>query len=81
MKTNKKQNNPKPVHYNFPDPETNEEEMYWGKDAATCLHKAAEYEKWAERARSCGRNDLATLYEIKAEEWFKRYKDMEKGHG
>lgn len=81
MKTNKKQNVPKPENYDFPDPDADDDIVLSGCDAFTVLHKAAEYEKWAERARSCGRNDLATLYEIKAEEWFKRYKDMEKGHG
>ena len=46
-----------------------------GWDGVTYLHKAAEYEKWAERARSCGRDDLAILYEIKAKEWFTVYKE------
>ena len=46
-----------------------------GWDGVTYLHKAAEYEKWAERARSCGRYDLAILYEIKAKEWFTVYKE------
>jgi len=50
-----------------------------GWDGVTYLHKAAEYEKWAERARSCGRYDLAILYEIKAKEWFTVYKEWEKG--
>jgi hypothetical protein len=51
--------------------------MYWDGDAATYLHKAAEYEKWAERARGCGRDELAIMYEGAAERWFKWYKGME----
>ena len=53
--------------------------VMWDWDVLTFLHKAAEYERWAERARSCGRDDLAILYEIKAEEWFSVYKESEKG--
>lgn len=75
----KGKNIPKPVTYNFPDPDANDEEIDWGGDALLCLHKAAEYEKWAERARSCGRDDLVILYEMAAERWCNLFKDMEKG--
>ena len=70
---------PKFVNYNFPDPDADDEEMDWGGDAAIYLHKAAEYEKWAERARSCGRDDLVILYEMAAERWSNLYKVMEQG--
>ena len=79
MKPKKGKNIPKPVSYNFPDPGADDEDKGVGCDAVTVLHKAAEYEKWAERARSCGRDDLALLYEIEAEQWFKWYKGMEQG--
>ena len=69
---------PKPVNYNFPEPICDDESDE-GWDILTYLHKAAEYERWAERARSCGKEDLAILYEIKAEEWFSVYKESEKG--
>ena len=62
MKTKKGKDIPNPENYNFPDPDANEEEMYWGVDVVTCLHKAAEYEKWAERARDCGRDDLVIIH-------------------
>ena len=77
MKTKKGKDIPKPENYDFPDPDANEEEMYWGVDVVTCLHKAAEYEKWAECARDCGRDELVIMYENAAERWFKWYKDME----
>ena len=32
-------------------------------DPHTCLSKVAEYEDLAERARACGRDDLASRYE------------------
>ena len=79
MKTKKNNNIPKPENYDFPDPDADEKEMYWDGDAATYLHKAAEYEKWAERARECGRDELAIIYESAAERWFKWYKSMEQG--
>ena len=68
---------PQPV-YNFPDP-CSENDDLGVDDAITCLHKAAEYEKWAERARKCGRDDLAILYEIAAEQFFTYYKCFERG--
>ena len=77
MKVKKGKNIPEPVNYDFPEPTSEDEDVFFGCDAFTLLHKAAEYERWAERARSCGRNDLAMLYEIKAEEWLEWYKDME----
>ena len=80
MKRDKKgKNTPEPVSYDFPDPDFDDDDVLSGCDAFTVLHKAAEYERWAERARNCGRDDLAILYEIKAEEWSKWYKDMEQG--
>ena len=69
-------NKPTPENYNFPDPIV-DDEYDTGWDILTYLHKAAEFERWAERARSCGREDLALLYEIKAEEWFSVYKESE----
>ena len=71
-------NKPLPENYDFPEPIFDDESDV-GWDGVTYLHKAAEYEKWAERARSCGRDDLAILYEIKAKEWFTVYKEWEKG--
>ena len=71
-------NKPVPENYDFPEPIFGDE-IDAGQDILTYLHKAAEYEKWAERARSCGRDDLAILYEIKAKEWFTIYKEWEKG--
>ena len=79
MKTKKEKVKPMPVNYIFPDPDANEVDLDWGCDAVTCLHKAAEYEKWAERARSCGRDDLVTLYEMATERWFKLYNEWEQG--
>ena len=67
-----------PEDHDFPEP-IFDDESDEGWDILTYLHKAAEYERWAERARSCGRDDLAILYEIKAEEWFSVYKEWEKG--
>ena len=69
---------PAPVNYDFPEP-IFDDESDEGWDILTYLHKAAEYERWAERARCCGKDDLAILYEIKAEEWFSVYKEWEKG--
>ncbi len=34
-----------------------------------CLHNAAIYEKWTEKARACGRNDLVILYETASAYW------------
>ena len=79
MKVKKGKSIPEPVNYDFPDPASNDDDTLFGCDAFTLLHMAAEYERWAERARSCGRDDLAILYEIKAEEWFEWYKGMEQG--
>lgn len=77
-KAKKKQVIPNPAQYDFPDPNADDNsDMDWGWDILTYLHKAAEYEKWAERARSCGREDLAELYEIAAEKWFSLYKEQE----
>ncbi len=75
--TKKRKNIPNPVTYNFPDPDANDEGMDEGVDAVFYLHKAAEYERWAERARSCSREDLVILYEMAAERWFNLYKDIE----
>ena len=72
-------NKPAPENYDFPDPASDDDDTLFGCDAFTLLHMAAEYERWTERARSCGRDDLAILYEIKAEECFEWYKDMEQG--
>ena len=67
---------PAPENYDFPESFFDDEfDMGW--DDLTYLHKAAECERWAERARNCGRDDLAILYEIKAEEWFSAYKESE----
>lgn len=77
--TKKGKNIQKTVTYNFPDPDANDEGMDEGVDAVFYLHKAAEYERWTERARSCGREDLVILYEMAAERWFNLFKDMEKG--
>lgn len=77
--TKKGKNIQKPVTYNFPDPDANDEGMDEGVDAVFYLHKAAEYERWTERAKSCGREDLVILYEMAAERWFNLYKVMEKG--
>ena len=71
-------NKPEPENFDFPEP-IFDDEIDVGWDILTYLRKAAEYEKWAERARSCGRDDLAILYEIKAKEWFTVYKEWEKG--
>ena len=65
-----------------PGMELRREELFQWENVADrraweSLHKAAEFERWAERARSCGREDLALLYEIKAEEWFSVYKESE----
>ena len=79
MKTKKEKIIPKPDNYNFPDPGADDEDKGFGCDAVTCLHKAAEYEKWAERARECGRDDLIILYETEAKQWFEWYKDTEQG--
>ena len=69
-------NKPAPESYAFPESFFDDEfDMGW--DDLTYLHKAAECERWAERARNCGRDDLAILYEIKAEEWFSAYKESE----
>ena len=76
-KEKKKTNNPPKPVYKFPDPCSNDDDIV--DDAITCLHKAAEYEKWAERARKCGRDDLAILYEIAAEQFFTYYKCFERG--
>ena len=79
IKDKKEKSIPMPINYKFPDPNSDEEiDACWDWDVLTYLHKAAEYEKWAERARSCGRDDLAILYEIKAEEWFSVYKEWER---
>ena len=78
IKDKKGKNIPKPVNYSFPEPICDDESDE-GWDILTYLHKAAEYERWAERARSCGRDDLAILYETQAEEWFSVYKESEKG--
>ena len=77
-KVNKEKIIPVPENYDFPEP-IFDDEIDAGWDILTYLHKAAEYEKWAERARNCGRDDLAILYEIKAKEWFTMYKEWEKG--
>ncbi len=77
MKVKKEKNIPEPVNYDFPEPASDDDDVLFGCDAFTLLHMAAEYERWAERARSCGRDDLAILYEIKAEEWFSAYKESE----
>ena len=79
MKRDKKGKNvPVPENYDFPEPSVGDEsEAGW--DILPYLHKAAEYEKWSERARNCGQDDLAILYEIKAKEWFTVYKEWEKG--
>lgn len=69
---------PEPVNYDFPEPIFDDESDV-GWDSVTYLHKAAEYERWAERAKRYGRDDLANLYEIKAKEWFTVYKEWEKG--
>ncbi len=63
-KVNKEKIIPVPKNYDFPEP-IFDDEIDVGWDILTYLHKAAEYEKWAERARSCGQDDLAILYEIK----------------
>ena len=76
-KEKKKTNNPPKPVYKFPDPCSDDDDLV--DDAITCLHKAAEYEKWAERARECGRDELAIIYESAAERWFKWYKSMEQG--
>lgn len=76
-KPKKKTTNPPQPVYNFPDPCSDDE--LGADDAVTCLHKAAKYEKWAERARNCGREDLAILYEIAAEQFFTYYKCFERG--
>ena len=78
MKDKKGKAMPLPVNYKFPDPNSDEDiDVCWDWDVLTFLHKAAEYERWAERARGCGRDDLAELYEIKAKEWFSVYKAWE----
>jgi len=69
-------NKPAPENYDFPEPAFDDESDA-GWDILTYLRKAAEYQRWAERARSCGRDDLAILYEIKSEEWFSVYKESE----
>ena len=69
-------NKPAPENYDFPE-SFFDDEFDVGWDDLTYLHNAAECERWAERARSCGRDDLAILYEIKAEEWFSAYKESE----
>jgi hypothetical protein len=74
----KKTNIPPQPFYNFPDPCSDDDDLGLD-DAITCLHKAAEYEKWAERAKNCGRDDLAILYEIAAEQFFTYYKCFERG--
>ena len=76
MKDKKVKKVPESENYDFPESFFDDEfDMGW--DDLTYLHKAAECERWTERARSCGRDDLAILYEIKAEEWFSAYKESE----
>lgn len=77
-KPKKKTTIPSQPVYNFPDPCSDDDEL-GGDDAVACLHKAAKYEKWAERARNCGRDDLAILYDIAAEQYFTYYKWCERG--
>ena len=52
----------------FPEPYTDEWEGPF--DVISCLHYAAVYEKWAEKAKASGRNDLTELYEDAAVYWF-----------
>ncbi|SFE16943.1 hypothetical protein [Succiniclasticum ruminis] len=59
----------------FPEPLTDEFEG--SIDAISCLHYAAIYEKWAERAKSSGRNDLATEYEAATAYWKSYYESWE----
>ena len=72
----KKKVDPNPIQYDFPDPYVEDDEF--GCDVVTYLHRAAVAERWAERARSCGREDLAVLYENAAEYWYRYYKGMER---
>lgn len=59
----------------FPEPLTDEFEGCI--DAISCLHYAAVYEKWAEKANNAGRNDLITEYETAAAYWKFNYECWE----
>ena len=56
-KVNREKIIPVPENYDFPEP-IFDDEIDVGWDILTYLHKAAEYEKWAERVRNCGQDDL-----------------------
>ena len=45
-------NKPEPENFDFPEP-IFDDEIDVGWDILTYLHKAAEYEKWAERGSRC----------------------------
>ena len=79
MCSKKEKKIPEPVTYDFPDPGDYEADMDCEFDPFTCLHKAAVSEKWAERARRCGREDLAGLYALAAEKWYSLYKEIDRG--
>ena len=46
-------------------------------DPQTCLDQVAKHEYWAERARECGREDLAEQYENAAEDWQRLYEEAD----
>ncbi len=59
----------------FPEPLTDEFEG--STDAISCLHYAAVYEKWAEKANNEGRKDLVTEYQDAAAYWKSNYECWE----
>lgn len=59
----------------FPEPLTDEFES--SIDAVSCLHYAAVYEKWAEKANSAGRKNLVSEYEAAAAYWKSYYESWE----
>lgn len=59
----------------FPEPDLSYPGMV--PDPHTCLSKVAEYEDLAERARACGRDDLASRYEDAAAHWRYLYEEAE----
>ena len=62
-----------PYMCDFPEPFTDEWEGPF--DLISCIHYAAIYEKWADKARACGRNDLAVEYEAASAYWNKDLDD------
>ena len=60
---------------NFPEPDLSFPGMV--PDPHTCLGRVAEYEDLAERARACGRDDLAECYDEAVAHWHNLYEEAE----